>query len=116
MEKYEAAIFGGEWCVKKLYLSHPALRRGCGKAASIARQGVVAEWFCAINHSTLQSERRQRLSDFDGLQVVEINCRKLSQLASAMWKIRRTVKDHKPDLFRVDVCWQYNGIDYRRWN
>ena len=68
-------------------------------------KGLSQDGFLPLIIALSQSERRQRLSDFDGLQV-EIDCRKLSQLAYAIWKIRRTVKDHKPDVIQG---WMYAG-------
>ena len=69
-------------------------------------KGLSQNGFLPLIISLSHSDRRHRLSDFDGLQVVEINCRKFSQLASAMWKIRRIVTDHEPDIVQG---WMYAG-------
>jgi glycosyltransferase involved in cell wall biosynthesis len=92
---------------KKIVFITPGVETGgAEKQLALLAKGLSQNGFAPLIIALSLSERRQRLSDFDGLQVVEINCRKLSQLASAMWKIRRTVKDHKPDVIQG---WMYAG-------
>ena len=79
---------------------------GAEKQLALLAKGLSQNGFLPLIISLSQSERRQRLTDFDDLQVVEINCRKFSQLASAIWKIRRIIKDHKPDVIQG---WMYVG-------
>ncbi len=92
---------------KKIVFITPGVETGgAEKQLALLAKGLSQNGFAPLIIALSISEERQRLSDFDGLQVVEINCRKLSQLASAMWKIRRTVKDHKPDVIQG---WMYAG-------
>ena len=92
---------------KKIVFITPGVETGgAEKQLALLAKGLSQNGFAPLIIALSLSERSQRLSDFDGLQVVEINCRKLSQLASAMWKIRRTVKDHKPDVIQG---WMYAG-------
>ena len=92
---------------KKIVFITPGVETGgAEKQLALLAKGLSQNGFAPLIIALSLSEGRQRLSDFDGLKVVEINCRKLSQLASAMWKIRRTVKDHKPDVVQG---WMYAG-------
>ena len=79
---------------------------GAEKQLALLAKGLSQDGFAPLIIALSQSRMCQRLSDFDGLEVVEINCRQVSQLASAIWKIRRTVKDHKPDVIQG---WMYAG-------
>ena len=79
---------------------------GAERQLALLAKGLAQNGFVPLIIALSKSMKSQRLSDFDGLQVVEINCRKLFQLASAMWKIRRIVKDHKPDVIQG---WMYAG-------
>ena len=92
---------------KKIVFITPGVETGgAEKQLALVAKGLSQSGFAPLIIALSRSEGRQRLPDFDGLQVVEINCRKLSQLASKMWKIRRTVKDHKPDVIQG---WMYAG-------
>ena len=92
---------------KKIVFITPGVETGgAEKQLALLAKGLSQNGFVPLIIALSLPEGRQRLLDFDGLQVVEINCRKLSQLASAMWKIRRTVKDHKPDVIQG---WMYAG-------
>ena len=79
---------------------------GAEKQLASLAKGLSQNGFCPLIIALSHSERGQRLSDFDGLKVVEINCQKTSEVASAMWKIRGAVKDHKPDVIQG---WMYAG-------
>ena len=92
--------------IKIVFITPGVETGGAEKQLALLAKGLSQHGFAPLIIALSLSERRQRLSDFDGLQVVEINCRKLSQLASAMWKIRRTVKDHNPDFIQG---WMYAG-------
>jgi len=92
---------------KKIVFITPGVETGgAEKQLALLAKGLSQNGFAPLIIALSLSERRQRLSDFEGLQVVEINCRKLSQLASAMRKIRRTVTDRKPDVIQG---WMYAG-------
>lgn len=92
---------------KKIVFITPGVETGgAEKQLALLAKGLSQIGFVPLIIALSQSSRCQRLSDFDGLQVIEINCRQLFQLASAIWKIRRTVKDHKPDVIQG---WMYAG-------
>jgi glycosyltransferase involved in cell wall biosynthesis len=92
---------------KKIVFITPGVETGgAEKQLALLANELSKNGFVPLIIALSQSDRRQRLSDFDGLQVVEINCRKFSQLASAMWKIRCIIKDHKPDVIQG---WMYVG-------
>ena len=74
---------------------------GAEKQLASLAKGLSQNGFFPLIIALSNSERGQRLSDFDGLQVVEINCQKTFEIASAMWKIRGTVKIMEQMLFRV---------------
>ena len=79
---------------------------GAEKQLASLAKGLSQNGFFPLIIALSHSERGQRLSDFDGLQVVEINCQKTSEVASAMWKIRGAVKDHEADVIQG---WMYAG-------
>ena len=92
---------------KKIVFITPGVETGgAEKQLALLAKGLSQNGFVPLIIALSLSESCERLPDFDGLQVVEFNCRKLSQLASAMRKIRRTVKDHKPDVIQG---WMYAG-------
>ena len=98
----------GDWCVeKKIVFITPGVEiGGAEKQLALLAKGLSQDGFVPLIIALSQSRSCQRLSDFDGLQVIEINCRQLSQLAFAIWKIRRTIQDHKPDVIQG---WMYAG-------
>ena len=92
---------------KKIVFITPGVETGgAEKQLALLATGLSHTGFVPLIIALSQTKKHQRLSDFDGLQVVEINCRKLSRFASAIWKIRRAVKDHKPDIIQG---WMYAG-------
>jgi glycosyltransferase involved in cell wall biosynthesis len=92
---------------KKIVFITPGIGIGGAEKqlASLAK-GLSQNGFFPLIIALSHSESGQRLSDFDGLQVVEINCQKTFEIASAMWKIRGTVKDHGADVIQG---WMYAG-------
>ncbi|MED5368060.1 MAG: glycosyltransferase, partial [Pseudomonadota bacterium] len=92
---------------KKIVFITPGVETGgAEKQLALLAKGLSQNGFVPLIIALSLPEGRQRLSDFDCLQVVEINCRKLSQRASAIWKIRRLVKDHDPEIIQG---WMYAG-------
>ena len=64
---------------------------GAEKQLALLAKGLLRDDFSPLIVVLSKSESGQRLSDFDGLHVVEINCRKLLNLASALRQVRVTV-------------------------
>ena len=73
---------------------------GAEKQLALLAKGLSETGFVPLIIALSHPRSNQRLSDFDGLKVIEINCRQLSQLPFAIWKIRRTIQDHKPDVIQ----------------
>ena len=73
---------------KSVFITPGIETGGAEQQLALLAKGLTQNGFLPLIIALSQSERRQNLSDFDGLEVVEINCRKLSQLAQR-WKIRR---------------------------
>ena len=92
---------------KKIVFITPGVEiGGAEKQLALLAKGLSQDGYAPLIIALSQSRSCQRLSDFDGLQVIEINCRQLSQLPFAIWKIRRTIQDHKPDVIQG---WMYAG-------
>lgn len=79
---------------------------GAETQLALLAKGLSRDGFVPLIIALSESMKDKRLSDFDGLQVVEIDCRKLFQLASAIRKIRRIVLDYKPNIIQG---WMYAG-------
>ena len=59
---------------KKIVFITPGIETGgAEKQLALLAKGLSQEGFLPLIIALSQSERRQRLSDFDGLQVVEID-------------------------------------------
>ena len=92
---------------KKIVFITPGIETGgAEKQLALLAKGLSQKGFAPLIVALSKSRGHQRLSDFDCLQVVEINCRQFSQLTSAIWKVRCAVKNYKPDVIQG---WMYAG-------
>ena len=79
---------------------------GAEKQLALLAKGLSQDGFVPLIIALSKSGKGQRLADFDGLRVVEINCRKFFQIVLAIHKIRHTIKIYKPDVIQG---WMYAG-------
>ncbi len=92
---------------KKIVFITPGIETGgAEKQLALLAKGLSQNCFLPLIIALTQSDKSQRLSDYDGLEVIETNYRKFSHLASMMWEMRRIVKAHKPDVIQG---WMYAG-------
>ena len=92
---------------KKIVFITPGVEiGGAEKQLALLAKGLSQDGFAPLVIALSQSMKRHRLSDFNGLKVIEVDCKKLSQFPYSVWKIYRIVKDYEPDVIQG---WMYAG-------
>ena len=99
---------------KKIVFITPGVETGGAEKQLALLAKVVAEWFAPLIIALSLSERRQRLSILMVFRLLKSTAEIISARVCDVENSSHGQRSQTRCYSGVDVCWQYNGIDYRR--